>query len=689
MSIKYDAFSYGVPWRPNYELRAGYVWFGSAALTLGVSAFTTLPSFPFFAMSAISIAMGMSKFPTGRRLQKLQKNLAGRPLQFNSLKKMIGLLESHPTDLFLGYGFEWESRHTQRVFEIQKRDTSEIRTGPLKKRIEENAAFGAPWIHGVEPDEQTLFQPLSHTEGHVMIIGTTGSGKTRAFDNFISQAILREEAVVIIDPKGDKELASIAQRTCNYLEKPERFVYFHPAFPEKSARFDMLRNFNRGTELASRIANLVPSEGPMDAFMSFAWNALNSIIQGLLIVDDRPSLIKLKRYLENGAHALLSTSIQAHAKKSLGDSRFAMTIAPYIEAANKKKSEGHLAVQMINYYSNEVAPQYPNPDLESLINGFRHDPTHFSKMIANLIPILNMLTSGPMGELLSPNRSDINDNRLIMDMKTAIQQKKVVYIGLDSLSDGVVGSAIGSLVLSDLTAVAGDRYNYGVDNRHVNVFVDEAAEVLNDPFIQLLNKGRGSLIRLFVATQTISDFSAKLGSVDKAKQVLGNINNVIALRLVDNGSQEYFSENLPMTRVKYIMRSQDSNSQENNPFHHSGGQGERLIEEEASLFPSQLLGSLPNLEFIAKISGGKIVKGRLPILIDEDKFKKQTKSEKDKKVEAARKTLIGKIRWATYKTEKQENKKLTLKESSNKKVLKIKNNDKRLDIKEKSKKEVA
>ena len=79
----------------------------------------------------------------------------------------------------------------------------------------------------------------------------------------------------------------------------------------------------------------------------------------------------------------------------------------------------------------------------------------------------------------------------------------------------------------------------------------------------------------------------------------------------------------------------------------------------------------------------------MPILIDEDKFKKQTKSEKDKKVEAARKTLIGKIRWATYKTEKQENKKLTLKESSNKKVLKIKNNDKRLDIKEKSKKEVA
>jgi conjugal transfer pilus assembly protein TraD len=40
------------------------------------------------------------------------------------------------------------------------------------------------------------------------------------------------------------------------------------------------------------------------------------------------------------------------------------------------------------------------------------------------------------------------------------------------------------------------------------------------------------------------------------------------------------------------------------------------MEEEADLFPAQLLGMLPNLEYIAKISGGKIVKGRLPILTE-------------------------------------------------------------------------
>jgi conjugal transfer pilus assembly protein TraD len=48
----------------------------------------------------------------------------------------------------------------------------------------------------------------------------------------------------------------------------------------------------------------------------------------------------------------------------------------------------------------------------------------------------------------------------------------------------------------------------------------------------------------------------------------------------------------------------------------SSNTGERLMEEEGDLFPPQLLGMLKNLEYIAKISGGMIVKGRLPILTE-------------------------------------------------------------------------
>jgi conjugal transfer pilus assembly protein TraD len=266
------------------------------------------------------------------------------------------------------------------------------------------------------------------------------------------------------------------------------------------------------------------------------------------------------------------------------------------------------------YYYERIQPTKPSTELEGLLSMFLHDNTHFGKMVASLLPIMNMLTSGSLGELLSPDPSDTSDSRPITDSAKIINNAMVAYIGLDSLTDNMVASAIGSIFLSDLTAVAGDRYNFGENNQQVNIFVDEAAEVINDPFIQLLNKGRGAKLRLFVATQTFADFAARMGSQEKALQVLGNINNTVALRVKDADTQEYVTKGVPPTRVKYVMRTQGQNTDGEQPIMHGGNQGERLMEEESELFPSQLLGMLPNLEYIANISGGQLIKGRLPIL---------------------------------------------------------------------------
>jgi len=46
-------------------------------------------------------------------------------------------------------------------------------------------------------------------------------------------------------------------------------VHFHPAFPAESVRIDPLHSFNRATELASRVAALIPSETGNDPFKIF------------------------------------------------------------------------------------------------------------------------------------------------------------------------------------------------------------------------------------------------------------------------------------------------------------------------------------------------------------------------------------------------------------------------------------
>ncbi len=235
-------------------------------------------------------------------------------------------------------------------------------------------------------------------------------------------------------------------------------------------------------------------------------------------------------------------------------------------------------------------------------------------MVASLIPILSMLTSDPLTELLSPDLDPGHDRR-ITDMARVIRADKVLYAGLDNLADATVGSAIGSILLADLTAVAGDRYNYGVESKKpINVFVDEAAEVINQPTIQLLNKGRGAGFRLFIATQTFADFAARLGDESKARQVLANTSNKFALRVLDAETQQYIADGIPKIRARTLMVRYGHNVDSNIHDTYTASYQEQAAEEEADLIPPAMLSELPPLHFFARLSGGRTLKGRLPIL---------------------------------------------------------------------------
>lgn len=595
-------YDYQFPWRPIYEVTAIAGWTGGAGLAYLTSRWSGLPREPFDWLMIACSVMVFWRLPVTLSLWYRKRRLRQFRFQYLEAEKLKANVKSHPDDLWFGWGFDWVQKHAQLAYEILKRDVSTLIPT-------DHQQMGSAWIHGLEISETDVRQPIQHTAGHTLLVGTTGAGKTRAFDVLVTQTVLRGEAVIIIDPKGDKDLMASAKRACQLAERPERFVYFHPAFPEDSVRLDPLHNFNRPSEIASRITAISPGETTSDPFKAFGQKSLDNVIQGLMVIEERPTLAKLRRYLEGGPSTLVIQALERYYDNCLGNWR--QEARPYMKAAKDTDSK---AAGLVRFYREFVQYQAPNLDLEGLLSLFEHDRTHFSKMVASLIPIMNMLTSGPLGPLLSPNPNDADDLRPITNTGLIIEKAQVAYIGLDSLSDGMVGSAIGSILLADLAAVAGDRYNYGVSDRPVNVFVDEAAEVINDPFIQVLNKGRGAKIRLFIATQTFADFAARTGSQDKARQVLGNVNNLIALRIMDSETQQYITDNLPKTRLKYIMRTQGVATSATNPTVFSGNVGERLMEEEGDLFAPQLLGQLPDLHYIAKLSGGRIVKGRLPVL---------------------------------------------------------------------------
>ncbi len=592
--------------RRNYEAYAALGWLLAIPAAVLLANVTLLPKWPFLVNAGIGAFMLLFRGALAIRFWLTLNRLAQADAPFQiSLDKLRQIVHRHKKHIYLGRGFLWSQPHTQKVYDIMKGDLRDFMSGQV-------GSIGIPWVHNVGEKDVDILFPISHSEGHTFIVGTTGAGKTTLFRLLITQAILRDEAVIIFDPKGDAKMLEVARQCCQLLGQPDRFVYFHPAFPEHSARIDAIHNFNRASELASRIAALIPSETYSDPFKAFSQKSLDNIVQAILTIETRPTLVSLRRYLEGGAANLVIQVLEQHFMKVIPDWR---------SRIRKRSDPEALASDMVTLYRRTIQNITPDIRIEGLLSLFEHDRTHFNKMVASLLPVMNMLTVGDMAYLLSPGADPSHTAgakaKLSTDLARIISQNQVAYIALDSLSDSMTGSAIGSLLLSDLASVAGDRYNYGAGDRIINIFVDEAAEVVNDPFIQVLNKGRGAGMRLFVASQTFSDFVARMGSKDKAQQILGNMNNLIALRVLDSDTQKYVMGNLPKTRIQYIMRIHGSSSVANNPAVFTGAASERLMEEEVDMVPPQILGMLPNFHYFGKLSGGRIVKGKLPIIIAE------------------------------------------------------------------------
>lgn len=607
------AFHYENPFRPVYEYYAAFGWL-AAAIICGVAVLgTQYPAKVFLYFAAFSLLMASFRGVAARRLYLRQQSLTGHKLSFMTRAELDGICERREKTnttpgIFLGYGFPWSQEQRQLTHMI-------IRQDPQRLTPPEEEDLGQPWIHGLGmTDESEIWIPTDHTAGHTMLVGTTRAGKTRMLDTLISQAVRRHECVVIWDPKGDRDLMHCARDACAASGRPSDFVYFHPAFPERSWRIDPLANFSRATELATRVASLIPSETGADPFTAHSQMVLTNLCEGLLMVNAKPTIALLKRYVTAGPESLVVKAAESFFEKHVPG--WEEMVKPYLARRNKNATnDRETALVLIQFYR-EVAQKYAtHSGLEGLFADFEHDKQHQAKMTASLTPVLTMLTSGPLEELLSPNPIK-DDDRPITDFARIIRNAQVAYIGLDSLSDNMVGSAIGSMFVSDMTAVSGARYNYAdlKEVKPVNLFIDEAAELVSDKMIQLLNKAGGAKFRLCIATQTFADFAARVGSAEKARQVLGNLNNIIALRIIDRDTQDYVAESLPKCFVRHIEYSQATDTKTSDIFDFGYKVMEAMKETEVELVPPQMFTLLPNLEFFARVSGGRVIKGRIPIL---------------------------------------------------------------------------
>lgn len=663
--------------RPAYESMSAMAYGFAGTLTL------LSPSVLMGALSTPSLTYGIA---AGLFCRCAQRSLQARKLlkyQYEMHVLPGFTIDSNEIpvskeNLYLGLGFEWTARHTQRRvdFDRQEFDWHKYRHLALSYKIARNlekvlrksaltawitwASSAQAWYNPVAPIPYTEGVPAIHAVGlwegevpvyerqservaHTFVVGTTRVGKTRLAEVLITQDIHNGEVVIVFDPKGDADLLKRTYIEAVKAGREHQFYCFHLGYPELSARYNPVGSFSRITEPASRIAGQLPGEGNSAAFREFAWRYVNVISKALTSLGKPITYDNILHYGSNIDPLLteyLSLVFDLPASASqlnhAGYQNWHTSVQALVESDRKadkaQASRDRKAWAMAEIYKDTgMMDQVAG----ALIKTFEYEKSFYDKLVASLFPLLEKLTSGPTAELLSPNYFDMDDPRKIFDWDEIIRTGGIVYVGLDALTDAEVAQAVGNSMFADLTSRAGALYKFGqthglspelaalATRRMICIHADEFNELVGKEFVPMANKAGGAGFRLTVYTQTLSDIKARFGDDAKAGQVIGNLGNLIMLRVKELDTARLLTELLPDVEVNQLTlvsgTSDDTNPDSPNDF--GSNTQQRITTQKVPLVAPGDLTRLPKGHAYAML-GGKLYKLRLPLFTENEELPK-------------------------------------------------------------------
>ena len=570
---------------PNKRVRSDVhhlYYYGALEVALGVIAtlalylsgwwlFYTCPVFVCFS------GRGVTHIATGIARKKAIQQL-GAPVTFS---KSLEEIETQKAKagmegrLYIGEGFAWGPEHAQAYHEIANMPEKHLHFEQL------GPDGGSPYIHNIGPYlRPSAEQPQFHVmPEHTGIIGVTGVGKTRQFEMLIAQLIHRNEPIIIIDPKSDRDLLNVTYQCCMAAGCTDRFEYFSLAHPQVSVFMNPFANFSTPGEIAGRITSIMPNSGNSQPFVDFCYDVLTGVAQVLILIKKEITIKSLYYYAVLNRKELLTEAKEFRNKNQL--------------------SKSH--------------QEQINEAIEQLEVKIQHDPTHYQKMTTSLLPVLGSLSSGNIGAILNPTTS-IN----VLSWKRIFEENLIVYMSLASMKDSYVSTNVGMLAVKDFVAFIGSEYTRRSKHSSKHLFIDEAATIVFEGWVDIANKCRAAGVHLYLGLQTTADIEAKI-SDPVSRQIFGLLTNKIYMRTLDPLLADELATSLGDCLVPKRTLTRNLAGTLKGPDIQSGelyksGFSERLDLVETPLLPKPILNSLPRGQAILVTQGYPPIKLRLPLL---------------------------------------------------------------------------
>lgn len=242
-------------------------------------------------------------------------------------------------------------------------------------------------------------------------------GKTRLCELLVTQDIRRGDVVVVFDPKGDVELLLRMYAEACRAGREKDFRFFHLGYPDASSRYSPIATFSRITEVATRLAGQLPSEGQAAAFREFVWRYINVMARAMVALGMKPSYEVIYQNAVNIDDLCLKYFEYWLDREHIGWRDEMSEPDKQLQAQAQKTGRAMYPLQILKLIRDKG---WHDQIADGLASVLTNDRSYFEKLVSSLYPLLEKLTTGPVSKLLSPDYSDPTDPRTVFDWQKVI-----------------------------------------------------------------------------------------------------------------------------------------------------------------------------------------------------------------------------------------------------------------------------
>ena len=564
---------------------------------------------------------------------------------------------------FMGKGYEWTAEHTKRIKDLyDRKNTVFLYASKFEKTFKAwllvhkrkwviahlfvffNSYYilnpfpprnqtGTAAIHaiGTWEGEDSILMNIDATN-HILIVGGTGAGKSCGFQVLATQDIESGRPTIGIDPKGGFKVFSAMYDAAVRNGKVDQFKIIHLAFPELSSQYNAIGSYHRITEISGRITEGIDSE---ENFKQFAWLKSNFIAVGLHYLGEQATFDKIKYYMTR-CDELVKSYCELYIKRNCSNSEIANDVlkthlkqvmdGPNRTGHDSKSIKTVAAVKEL--ISKEHMPD--SPELQTMISYLHENVMHERKLIRNIEPILEKLTTGSIAQILVPDYDDLDSDRAILDWGQLLNDGEILYVGTNALGDPTISSTFIQILLEDLMNYLGSVYQYGKDYGRISpanddkgflpktvaLHIDELSAIKTTAVKNLLARAGEVGVKLRIYTQSHADLVNTLGSRENAEAAIDNFGAILMFRVNNWNTANILVSRLNEVTIEKegkVYGFSDSASPET-PEDFGSSSMQREDADTRSLLSHQSVMSLPTGEAFLLTNGTRLEKIRMPLI---------------------------------------------------------------------------